>query len=83
MADHHQTHEQHAAHNGAHGDDDHIHLPPPSIAPFVISLGLMILLLGIVVHLIVLAIGLFIFVAGFALWIAEDVHVNAMEEEWT
>jgi hypothetical protein len=48
-----------------------IHLPPPSIWPAVLALGIALLLTGLVLNLILLIVGLVISVAATALWVRD------------
>ena len=69
---------------GGHGDghDDHDeipHLPPPSLRPLIMSVGLMFIAYGIVffnsgIGLTVGAIGLLIFAVGLGGWIYDDIQ---------
>lgn len=47
------------------------HLPPPSIWPLVLALGLALLLLGLVLNLVLLILGSAITVAAVALWVRD------------
>jgi hypothetical protein len=71
----------HGAHDGAHAHE-HIHLPPPSISPLVVSLGLAVILLGLIFNVFILGIGVLILVGGLALWLAQDVHAFRLEDDW-
>ena len=48
-----------------------IHLPPPSIWPPVLALGIAVLLTGLIINLVVVIIGAVISVAATALWIRD------------
>lgn len=48
-----------------------IHLPPPSIWPVVLAVGISALLLGLVLNLALLIVGVLITVASLALWIRD------------
>jgi hypothetical protein len=52
-----------------HGD---IHLPPPSIWPLILAIGMAILAMGLVFRGPVLILGLLVFVAALLGWIFED-----------
>lgn len=54
-----------------HGEPQ-IHLPPPSLAPATIGVGITILSFGILYGLALVAIGGLIFLAGLAGWLIED-----------
>jgi hypothetical protein len=70
-------------HNGAHGaEHEHIHLPPPSVSPFVLSLGLAIIILGLPFHIIITLLGVVIFIAGLGMWLAQDVHTFQVQDDW-
>jgi hypothetical protein len=56
-----QPHESHEA----------IHLPPPSIWPVVLAVGISLLLLGLVLNLVLLLFGVLITAASLALWIRD------------
>ncbi len=49
-----------------------IHLPPPSLAPAVMSVGVLLLSLGLVYGLALIAIGVVIMVMGLATWLIDD-----------
>ena len=55
------------------GHDAHevFHLPPPSIWPAVLALGISLLLLGLVLNVILLTIGAVITVAAIGLWVRD------------
>lgn len=53
-------------------DEPQIHLPPPSMAPVTIGIGITILSFGILYGLVLLVIGGLIFLAGLAGWLIED-----------
>ena len=48
---------------------DAIHLPPPSIWPAALALGIAFLLTGLVLNLVLLTVGVVISVAATALWV--------------
>ena len=50
------------------------HLPPPSIWPPVLALGIAVLLVGIVLNLAVAIIGAVVAVAAVALWVRDARH---------
>ncbi len=54
-----------------HGEPQ-IHLPPPSMAPVTIGIGVTILSFGILYGLVLVAIGGLIFLVGLAGWLIED-----------
>jgi len=57
---------------GSHGEGHGaIHLPPPSIWPPVLALGIAFLLTGLVLNLILLIAGVVISVAATALWVRD------------
>ena len=53
-------------------DEPQIHLPPPSMAPVTIGIGITILSFGILYGLALVAIGGLIFLAGLVGWLVED-----------
>jgi Cytochrome c oxidase subunit IV len=57
-----------ASHDEGH---DAIHLPPPSIWPAVLALGIALLLTGLVLNLILLIVGVVIAVTATALWVRD------------
>jgi hypothetical protein len=68
---------------GAHVEGEYIpdtHLPDPSIWPFVIAVGLAILMAGIVIHLVVVLVGLAVFVFGIGGWLYQDIQVARRQE---
>ncbi len=57
---------------GSHGDGhDAIHLPPPSIWPPVLALGIALILTGLIVSPITLIAGAIIAVTATALWVRD------------
>jgi hypothetical protein len=64
MASHEPTDESHESHEA-------IHLPPPSIWPVVLAVGLSVLLLGLVLNVPLLIVGTVITVASLALWVRD------------
>jgi hypothetical protein len=55
---------------GSHGEGhDAIHLPPPSIWPPVLALGIALILTGLILNLVGLIVGAIIAVTATALWI--------------
>ena len=55
-----------------HGDGHAaIHLPPPSIWPPVLALGIALILLGLVLNLVALIVGAIIAVTATALWVRD------------
>lgn len=57
---------------GSHADaHEAIHLPPPSIWPAVLALGIALLLTGLVLNPIVLIVGVVIAVVATALWVRD------------
>jgi hypothetical protein len=57
---------------GSHGDGhDAIHLPPPSIWPPVLAVGIALTLLGLVLNVVALIVGAVIAVTATALWIRD------------
>lgn len=60
---------------GSHAEgDDAFHLPPPSIWPPLLAVGIALLLIGIVVNLVVAIIGAVVSVASTALWLRDARH---------
>ena len=58
------------AHEAAPGHEA-IHLPPPSIWPVVLAVGIAALLLGMVLNLALLIIGALVTLASLALWVRD------------
>ena len=55
---------------GSHGDGhEAIHLPPPSIWPPVLALGIALILIGLVLNLFALIVGAIIAVSAVAMWV--------------
>jgi hypothetical protein len=73
------TEAQPAAHEEGEYIPD-VHLPDPSIWPFVMALGLAILMAGIVLHLLILVAGLAVFVFGLGGWLYQDIQVARRSE---
>ena len=59
---------EHASQGAAH---EAIHLPPPSIWPPVLALGIAFLLTGLVLNLVLLIVGVVISVSATALWVRD------------
>jgi hypothetical protein len=60
------------AEQGSHGEGhEAIHLPPPSIWPPVLALGIAFILTGLILNLILLIAGIVIAVAATALWLRD------------
>jgi hypothetical protein len=57
-----------AAHAQGH---EEIHLPPPSIWPALLALGIALLLTGLIINPVMSIIGAIIFVAAVALWVRD------------
>ena len=49
-----------------------IHLPPPSLAPVVVAIGVTLIAYGILFGLLYLAVGGLLFVAGLTTWLVDD-----------
>jgi hypothetical protein len=60
------TEPEQASHSESH---DAIHLPPPSIWPAVLALGIALLLTGLVLNLLLLSAGVIISVSATVLWV--------------
>ncbi|HEY8736927.1 MAG TPA: cytochrome c oxidase subunit 4 [Candidatus Dormibacteraeota bacterium] len=63
-----------AAHDPMHESPeghDAIHLPPPSIWPVVLAIGIAALLLGLVLNLVLLAIGVLVTAGSLVLWVRD------------
>lgn len=57
---------------GSHAEGhDAIHLPPPSIWPAVLAVGIAFLLTGLVLNLVLLIVGVVISVSATALWVRD------------
>jgi hypothetical protein len=59
-------------HSTSAHEEEHIHMPPPSFSPFLISLGLTGIGFGLVLNPIVLIAGVIAFVAGFGMAMMEE-----------
>jgi hypothetical protein len=59
---------QQEAHEDAHGA---FHLPPPSIWPVVVAIGIALLLTGLIMNLVVVIVGAVLMVAAIALWVRD------------
>jgi hypothetical protein len=60
------------AEQGSHGEGhDAIHLPPPSIWPAALALGIALILTGLIVNPVMLVAGVVIAVAATALWVRD------------
>jgi hypothetical protein len=57
-----------------HAAPHDFHLPPPSIWPAVLAVGIALLLIGIVINLVIAIIGAVVSVATTALWIRDARH---------
>ena len=58
------------AEQGSHAESpEAIHLPPPSIWPVLLALGIAFLLTGLVLNLVLLTVGVIISVAATVLWV--------------
>jgi len=61
-----QPHDE--AHTEAHGD---FHLPPPSIWPVVLAIGIALVLTGLILNLIIVTVGALLVVVSTALWVRD------------
>jgi hypothetical protein len=57
-----------AEHAEGHGA---FHLPPPSIWPAVLALGIALLLTGLILNLVIVTVGAVITIAAIALWVRD------------
>jgi len=55
-------------HGEAHGE---FHLPPPSIWPVVLAIGIALVLTGLILNLIIVAVGALLVVGSTALWVRD------------
>jgi Flp pilus assembly protein TadB len=64
---------QHDAPHQAGPDEAHgaFHLPPPSIWPVVLALGIALLLVGLILNLVIVIVGALVVVAALALWVRD------------
>lgn len=53
-------------------DEREPHLPPPSLSPAIIGLGVTILSFGILFGLVLIAVGFVVLVIGIATWLVDD-----------
>jgi len=56
------------SHEDAHGA---FHLPPPSIWPVVLAIGIALVLTGLILNLIIVAVGALLVVGSTALWVRD------------
>ena len=56
------------SHEDAHGA---FHLPPPSIWPVVLAIGIALVLTGLILNLIIVAVGALLVVVSTALWVRD------------
>jgi hypothetical protein len=57
---------------GAHGEGhEAIHLPPPSIWPLVLALGIALVLTGLILNLVVVIAGIVLALGATALWVRD------------
>ena len=61
-------------------EEEHIHMPAPSLSPILLAFGLTAGVFGIVLGPIVMVIGIILTVLGLGTWIYDDVK-NASAEE--
>lgn len=54
------------------GHDQPIHMPPPSLSPFTIGIGVTCIAFGILWSVILIAIGLVLLLVGLATWLIDD-----------
>jgi hypothetical protein len=67
-----------------HGSEEHeIHLPAPSFAPAVISLGVMLIAFGLLWSVVLIALGGLLFLIGLVTWLVEDARVFVSRGEPT
>ena len=72
--------DDHSGGHGGGGHDEIPHLPPPSIRPLIMSIGLMVACFGLAyittppIGLILLLVGLLIFGIGLGGWIYDDIR---------
>lgn len=60
---------------GAHAEHhEAIHLPPPSVWPVVLAVGLALLLTGLIINLVVIIVGAIISIAATAFWVRDARH---------
>lgn len=53
---------------------EHVHLPSPSLAPFILGAGVTLMAFGIVASLLFTLLGLVLTIVGLASWIRELIH---------
>jgi hypothetical protein len=54
------------------GHDQPIHMPPPSLSPVVIAIGVTFISFGILWSLILIGIGIVLLLVGLATWLIDD-----------
>ena len=64
---------RHDAPHGEAQEEAHgaFHLPPPSIWPVVLAVGIAILLTGLILNLVVVLVGAIVVIASLALWVRD------------
>ena len=61
-----------APHEDAHAEGHGaFHLPPPSIWPAVLALGIAMLLVGLILNLVIVVVGAIVVIASIALWVRD------------
>jgi hypothetical protein len=82
---HEDTHAGHHDAHGAHGDhEEHIHMPPPSLSPIVMSLGMALLAFAVaptIFRLPFIIVGALLTAYGLYTWIYDEVRNAAATEE--
>ncbi len=54
------------------GHDQPIHMPPPSMSPFIIGVGVTFISFGILWSVILIGIGVLLLLVGLATWLIDD-----------
>ena len=54
------------------GHDEPIHMPPPSLSPVIIGIGVTFISFGILWSVILVGIGLVLLIVGLATWLIDD-----------
>jgi 1,4-dihydroxy-2-naphthoate octaprenyltransferase len=54
------------------GHDQPIHMPPPSLSPFIIGVGVTFISFGVLWSVILIGIGVLLLLVGLATWLIDD-----------
>lgn len=62
-------------------EEEHIHMPAPSLSPILLAFGLTAAVFGIIFGPVVMIIGIILTVLGLGTWIYDDVKNASIEEQ--